>query len=112
MTANRIAKRVFLLLAALAALWSLSTAAASAQAPDCCGTWSPMTSGPGPRSNSAAAFDSSRGRLVLYGGQNGSTILGDTWEWDGTSWTSPPTFPPPPTPGPGPRAGHVLVYDG
>ena len=34
--------------------------------------------------------------MVLFGGINGSTYLGDTWTWDGTTWTkqSPATSPP------------------
>jgi hypothetical protein len=99
-------KRVSSILVTIAAVWSLSTLAASAQASPCCRTWEPIASGPGARSNSAAAFDASRGKTVLYGGQNGSTILGDTWEWDGTSWTSIGTN------SPGPRAGHAMAYDG
>jgi hypothetical protein len=36
-----------------------------------------------------AAFDASRGRLVLFGGGNaaGMDLLSDTWEHDGTSWS-------------------------
>jgi hypothetical protein len=101
------AKRILLTLATVAALTSLSTAAASAQALNCCGAWKQVPDGPGVRSNSAMAFDSSRGTLVLYGGQNGGTVLGETWELNGTgSWTLIPAT------GPGPRAGHALVYDG
>jgi hypothetical protein len=32
-------------------------------------------------------FDSRRPRLVLFGGRSGQTLLTDTWEWDGTSWS-------------------------
>ena len=45
--------------------------------------------GPSRRVNSRAAFDSKRGRVVLFGGQSDDPnegvqgILGDTWEWDG-----------------------------
>ncbi|MGA1522469.1 MAG: Kelch repeat-containing protein [Planctomycetota bacterium] len=37
------------------------------------------------------AFDSARGRLVVFGGRNGATIYGDTWEWDGSAWTQATT---------------------
>ena len=34
------------------------------------------------------AYDSQRGRIVLFGGSNSITgALGDTWEWDGATWT-------------------------
>jgi hypothetical protein len=41
------------------------------------------------------AYDSARGKTVLFGGSShdGYTMppliapLGDTWEWDGTTWT-------------------------
>ncbi|MEM7203960.1 MAG: hypothetical protein AAF628_27110 [Planctomycetota bacterium] len=42
---------------------------------------------PPARSVAAMAFDSSRGRTVLFGGLG----LDDTWEWDGARWT--PTAP-------------------
>ena len=34
--------------------------------------------GPSPRSGGAMAFDSDRGRLVLFGGNSGTSRLGDT----------------------------------
>jgi hypothetical protein len=40
--------------------------------------------GPGPREGHVMAFDSSRGRTVLFGGLGpGDALLGDTWEWGG-----------------------------
>lgn len=68
-----------------------------------------QAAGPGPsaRQNAAMAFDSTRGVLVLFGGFAGSTALGDTWEWDGTSWTQ--KFPPGFTPSA--RGGHAMAYD-
>jgi hypothetical protein len=33
------------------------------------------------------AFDKARGRLVLFGGLNGNATSGDTWLWDGTTWS-------------------------
>jgi hypothetical protein len=42
---------------------------------------------PTPRNEAALAFDSSRGCVVLSGGNNGSSSLNSTiWEWNGT-WT-------------------------
>jgi len=55
-------------------------------------------SGPSTRAGAQLAYDSRRGRLVLFGGDGGIGIgaLGDTWEWDGVTWhpTTPNGFPP------------------
>ncbi len=48
----------------------------------------PATSPP-PRQNAAMAYDPGRGRVVLFGGVDGTTTLGDHWEWDGVNWTQP-----------------------
>lgn len=66
--------------------------------------------GPPPRAEAAMAFDSGRGRVVLFGGHNraneGGNRFGDTWEWDGESWVEMKVT------GPSPRNGAALVYDG
>ncbi len=53
-------------------------------------TWvqrTPATSPPA-REYHAMAYDSARGRVVLFGGKGtGSLVLADTWEWDGSTWT-------------------------
>ena len=41
---------------------------------------------PSPRKDASIAFDASRGRYVLFGGNNGAD-LADTWEWTGTTWS-------------------------
>jgi len=51
------------------------------------------------------AFDSLHGKLVLFGGYSSVGFLGDTWEWDGASWTQVATT------GPLPRYGHAMAYD-
>jgi len=62
--------------------------------------------GLGPRFGHAMAFDSNRGRTVLFGGTGaGRALLGDTWEWDGSFWTQMADS------GPGPRTAHAMVYD-
>jgi hypothetical protein len=38
---------------------------------------------PSVRADHGLVYDSSRRRTVLFGGSDGSTIYGDTWEWDG-----------------------------
>ncbi len=73
------------------------------------GTWSFRADlGPSPRERHAMAFDSARGVTVLFGGSeaDGSgACLGDTWEWDGSSWTLVSES------GPVPRAEHALAFD-
>jgi hypothetical protein len=61
--------------------------------------------GPGQRTSHAMTFDSQRGRTVLFGGNSGDAVLGDTWEWDGSFWTQMDNS------GPGPRTEHAMVYD-
>jgi len=51
------------------------------------------------------SYDAKRGRLVLFGGYGSVGILGDTWEWDGTTWTLRSTS------GPHARYSHATVYD-
>ncbi len=65
---------------------------------------------PGPlpvgRENFAMAYDSHRDRVVLFGGAAaGNTILGDTWEFDGSRWSQRLVA------GPGPRYGTAMAYD-
>jgi hypothetical protein len=52
------------------------------------------------------AYDAARDRIVLYGGYNESGLLGDTWEFDGTSWTLAA-----PTAVPTPLFGHAMAFD-
>jgi len=62
-----------------------------------------------PRHGGAAALDTKRQRIVLFGGSAGSaqrsSALADLWEWDGTRWQEikPPS--------PAARAGAYMVYD-
>ena len=39
--------------------------------------------GPSPRLNPGMAFDTARGKSVMFGGESGSGNLGDTWEYEG-----------------------------
>jgi len=72
-------------------------------------SWSQRSNdGPAPRYLHAMAYDSARGRVVLFGGSyydNGDHNFGDTWEWDGASWTQVSTT------GPTPRFGHAMAFD-
>jgi hypothetical protein len=67
--------------------------------------------GPSARIMHAMAYDSRRQRVVLFGGQtsnqNPVTYFGDTWEWDGASWTqASPQGQSPPA-----RGRHLMTYD-
>lgn len=76
------------------------------------GTWRELSSGFGPRDHHVMAYDSHRGRTVLFGG-TGPRPPGaerrvspvDTWEWDGTRWTQIATS------GPSSRGRSAMVYD-
>jgi hypothetical protein len=68
--------------------------------------WTQMQDvGPPPRSRTALAFDSTRGRTVLFGGSGTADGFGDTWEWDGSDWTQIQDV------GPSARSGHALAFD-
>lgn len=52
------------------------------------------------------AYDASRQRVVLFGGQNLSAgAVGDTWEYDGKDWTMVASGGPPA------RQAHAMTYD-
>ncbi len=55
------------------------------------------------------AYDSARQRVVLFGGNDGSKHLNNTWEWDGYTWAN--VTPKPPAISPQARGGHVIAYD-
>ncbi len=67
--------------------------------------------GPPWRNLAAAAFDTRRDVLVVYGGSRGEVgeaeyvQLAETWEWDGAGWTQRDVS------GPGPREGHGMTFD-
>jgi len=64
--------------------------------------------GPSARVWAAAAFDAARQHVVLFGGTPSATAgteLGDTWAWDGSSWTQLDDT------GPAPRHFAAMAYD-
>jgi hypothetical protein len=72
------------------------------------GTWTRQAdSDAGRRWGQASAFDRSRGNMVVFGGvdQNGA-VLGDTWIYNGTSWTQYTAAP-----SPSARGGARMIYD-
>jgi len=74
--------------------------------------WQPLPTaeppvGPPARWLHVMAYDSHRKRLVMFGGiDSNSNVLGDTWEWDGTTWTQNTA-----TPAPAARSGAMMAYD-
>ncbi len=71
-------------------------------------TWSNVTPGTSPpaRLDHALAHSAAANHIVMFGGRNASgTALGDTWVWNGTTWTSVPAA------GPSARFGHAMAYD-
>ncbi|MFN6146127.1 MAG: kelch repeat-containing protein [Planctomycetota bacterium] len=83
----------------------LAFAIATAHLPAQWALMNPVTS-PSARRAGAAAFDSTGNRLLFVGGiqPSPSTILGQTWSWNGTAWTQLS-----PAGGTIPRWGHGLV---
>jgi hypothetical protein len=69
--------------------------------------WTPSPAIPN-REHHAAAFDTARGRLVVFGGYNAAEWLGDTWEFDGRGWSRRTTAT---SPSPSARRGATMVYD-
>jgi hypothetical protein len=70
--------------------------------------WRPLAdNGPRYRTLPAAAFDTRRNVLVLYGGAGliNNNRYGDTWEWDGRAWNERPVD------SPGTRDLHDMAYD-
>ena len=64
--------------------------------------------GPGTRALHGMVFDSARSRTICFGGSNsngGANPFGDTWEWDGSTWSQVNTV------GPSARSGHAMAFD-
>ena len=82
------------------------------------GPWQNLTPNPLPaawpsaRSNMAMAFDTSRQKLMVFGGSGNGTVLDDLWEWDIASggWTNR-TVSPRPAAWPQARFLHAMAYD-
>jgi len=61
---------------------------------------------PSAREQFAMAYDAIHGRVVLFGGFTGSSYLGDTWVWNGTTWALQT-----PAASPTARYGASMAYD-
>ncbi len=73
-------------------------------------TWQALavTPAPVPRFGHAASVDAGGARVILFGGAaNGGVLQGDTWAWDGTSWSNLTST----STGPVARQGHALALD-
>ncbi len=66
----------------------------------------PTSSAPPPRYDASLAYDSASGQVLLFGGWNGASALGDTWVWQGTSWSAVH-----PAHSPSARYGAAMAYD-
>src|ERR1043166_3317188 len=91
-------------LALLVAAEIIETRDACAQTPG----WTDVSSATRPtaRAYTAMTFDSYRSRAILFGGSpSNGHFLGDTWEWDGATWTRTATS------GPAARYFHAMAYD-
>jgi hypothetical protein len=53
------------------------------------------------------AYDTARGRTVLFGGLGANGQQSDVWEWDGSAWSEAS----PSGPGPVARSDHAMAYD-
>jgi hypothetical protein len=99
-------------LAAVGVVGAVPTAVASAS-PQQALNWteqSPAASPPA-RSFASMAYDSANGTVVLFGGSTNArgsvgSSLGDTWTWNGTTWTEQHPFPSPTT-----RWSASMAYD-
>jgi hypothetical protein len=68
----------------------------------------PTANAPAARFGFAMTYDSVRKKTILFGGRArvGSTLLNDTWEYDGSDWTKQTTPVAPP-----PLRNHAMAFD-
>jgi len=63
-------------------------------------------SSPPVRSYLAMTYDPASGKIIIFGGFDGTGYLNDTWTFDGVTWTQVATNTPPPA-----RAAAQMAYD-
>lgn len=61
------------------------------------------------RSGHAVASEAAGSAFLVFGGNTGAKLLGDTWTWDGSGWQR--VVQATTAPVPSPRTDHVLVHD-
>lgn len=64
----------------------------------------PTATSPSARRGASGAYDATRRHIVVFGGNDGSAVVADTWIYDGT-WTQVASA------GPTAREGHLMAYD-
>jgi hypothetical protein len=70
-------------------------------------SWSSSLVGAPPlRTAAGLAGAGASGGLFLFGGENSTGVLGDTWTWNGSGWAQLA-----PAAAPSARAGHTMVHD-
>jgi hypothetical protein len=95
---------IILVCCCLSIVFAASAAAALFSFPD----WvelSPKASPPA-RSYLAMTYDPISGKVIAFGGFDGTGYLNDTWTFDGTNWAQVVTQSPPPA-----RAASQMTYD-
>src|SRR2546423_12006726 len=64
------------------------------------------TNSPPARSYLAMTYDPATGKVIMFGGDSGTTYLNDTWRFDSKTWTQIATQSAPPA-----RAAAQMNYD-
>jgi len=84
-------------LVAAVAVSGVTSTSAPAKADTTLNNWGQQTAAQSPSGRAYASmdYDSRRGRTVLFGGGTNSSQPNDTWEWDGSHWTTFFTNPAP-----------------
>ncbi|SFC28418.1 Galactose oxidase, central domain [Nocardioides terrae] len=111
---HAIASRVLALVGVLAVAvggWvAVPPGAVHAAPPPASATWTQLApaTAPSARDEFAMVYDEAHHQVVLFGGTQlgGGGELGDTWTWDGTTWTQHVV------PGPPARGAASMAYDG
>ncbi|HKU24899.1 MAG TPA: kelch repeat-containing protein, partial [Candidatus Sulfotelmatobacter sp.] len=81
---------------------------AAAQAPILQPEWNQLSPAamPPERMGTSLAYDAAHAQAVMFGGFGYSTVLNDTWLWNGTNWTQAN-----PANSPSARSAQTMAYD-